>query len=103
METIDVGTVTASTIIAAWSIIQAIGLEYLWFVKDWFDKLDAGRKKTVNGAGIFTVTAIVYGLSLADVINGFSADVGGAFAALVVLFTALGINQGVHMGTKRTS
>lgn len=104
METpIDVGTVTATTIITIWSIVQAIGLEYMWFVKDWFDKLDEAKKRTVNGAGIFAVTAIVYGLSLANIINGFSPDINGAVAALIIMFTALGVNQGVHMGTKRSA
>lgn len=101
MEPVDVGTITASGVVLIWSIIQTFSLEYLWFVKDWFDKLEPRKKQTANAAGIFIVTAAAYGLSVANVINGFSPDLNGLLAALVVFFTALGVNQGIHMGTKK--
>ena len=101
MEPIDVGTITASSVIMIWSVIQTFALEYLWFVKDAFDKLDPRKKQTVNASGIFIVTAIIYGLSLGNVIKGFSPDLEGLIAALMVFFTALGVNQGVHLGTKK--
>jgi hypothetical protein len=103
METISVGTVTAATIITLWGIIQSFGLEYLWFVKDWFNALDTGKKKTTNFVGILIVTLVVYGLSFFGVIDAFSPDVAGALAAGAVILGALGIQQGVHQGTKRTT
>lgn len=103
METIPTGPITSSMIITAWAIIQSFGLEYLWFVKDWFSTLDTGKKKTVNAAGVFAITAIAYGLSLGGVIDGFSPDLAGALTALLVFLTALGIGQGVHAGTKKSS
>ena len=103
MEVINVGTLTAAGLITLWGIIQTFVLEYFWFVKDAFNKLTEGQKKTVNLAGLVLVTAIVYGLSFAGVIDAFTPDVYGGIAALTVLFGALGINQGVHLGTKRAS
>jgi len=103
METINVGTVTAATVITLWGVLQSFGLEYLWFVKDWFNALDAGKKKTANFVGILVVTAVVYGLSFFGVIDAFTPDVAGALAAGAVLLGALGIQQGVHLGTKKTT
>jgi hypothetical protein len=103
METISTGPITSGMIITAWAIIQSFGLEYLWFVKDWFAALDTGKKKTVNAAGVFIVTAIAYGLSLAGVIDGFTPDLSGALTALFVFLAAIGIGQGVHAGTKKSS
>ena len=103
MEVINVGTVTAAGVITLWSIIQTFGLEYFWFVKDAFVKLTEGQKKTVNFAGIFIVTAVIYGLSFAGVIDAFTPDVAGGVAAATVLFTALGVGQGVHFATKKPS
>ena len=102
METISTGTLTAAGLITIWSIIQTFGLEYFWFVKDKFNTLTAGQKRTANMAGIFAVTAIVYGLSLFGVIDAFTPNAAGLIAAFTVFFTALGIGQGVHAGTKRT-
>ena len=99
--TIDTGTFTASTLIIIWSVLQTFGLEYLWFVKDKFDTLTPRKKQTVNAAGIFVVAAVAYGLSLANVINAFSPDLKGLLAAFMSMFIALGIGQGVHMGTKK--
>lgn len=103
MEVIHIGEVTSAGVITAWAILQAVAFEYLWFVKDWYDKYDEKKKRTINGAGIVAITAIVYGLSLGGVIDGFSPDVAGALKALVVCGTALGVGQGVHSGTKRSS
>lgn len=103
METINVGTITAAGIIGAWAIIQSFGLEYLWFVKDWFNALDVGKKKTVNFLGILIITALAFLLSVAGVVDAFTPDLAGLVAAGGILLGALGIQQGVHSGTKRST
>lgn len=98
---IDTGSLTAGAVITLWGILQSFGLEYLWFVKDWFDKLDVRKKQTVNAAGVFLITAIAYGLSVAGIINAFTPDLEGLLAAFIVFFTSLGVAQGVHRATKK--
>lgn len=100
-ESIDTGTFTSATLVVVWGVVQSFCLEYLWFVGDWFNALDPRKKQTVNAAGLFVVVAVVFGLSLANVINAFSPDLEGAFTALVAYFVALGVAQGVHSGTKK--
>jgi hypothetical protein len=97
------GELTAGAIVTAWAIIQTFGLEYLWFVKDWFDSLEVGKKKTVNAIGVFAVTLIAFLLSVfVEGIEWFTLDVFGVASALFIFLGALGIGQGVHSGTKRT-
>lgn len=97
------GELTAGAIVTAWAIIQTFGLEYLWFVKDWFDGLEVGKKKTVNAVGVFIVTLGAFLLSaFVEEINWFTLDVFGVASALFVFLGALGIGQGVHAGTKKT-
>lgn len=100
---VDTGTVTSATILVVWGVIWSFSLEYLWVVKDWFDTLEARKKQTVNAAGIILVAAAFYGLSLGGVVNAFSPDLEGAVAAIVAIVAALGLGQGVHLGTKKPS
>lgn len=102
-ETVDTGTFTSATLLVIWGITQSFLLEYLWFVKDWFSALDPRKKQTANAAGLFIVVAIVFGLSVADILSAFTPDIEGALVALVTYFVALGVAQGVHTGTKKPS
>ena len=97
---IQTGDLTAGTLIYIWTLAQTLGLEYLWFLKDKFAKLEEGQKRAVNAVGLLGATVVIYGLSLADVLDTFTPDVAGAFKALGVLVSALVIGQGVHIGTK---
>jgi hypothetical protein len=99
--TVDTGLVTSSTLLIVWGVLQSFALEYLWFVKDWFDGLEKRKKQTVNALGLLVITVVLYGLSLAEVINGFTPDLEGALAAATAYFVALGVGQGVHTGTKK--
>ena len=103
LQDLDTGSFTSATLIVLWSVIQAFALEYLWFVKDWFSALEPRKKQTVNALGVFIITAAAYVLSLLDVINAFTPDLQGLVAAFTAFFLALGIGQGVHLGTKKSS
>ncbi len=100
---VDTGTFTASTLLVIWGVFQSFGLEYLWFVKDWFSRLESRKKQTVNAVGLFLVGATAYGLSYFGIINAFSPDLTGLVAAFTAYFIALGVAQGVHRATKQPS
>ena len=99
--TVDIGPVTAATITLIWGVLWSFAMEYLWFFKDWVDKLDPRKKQSVNALGIFIVVAVIYTLSFFDVVNGFSPDLEGLLAAFIAFFLSLGVGQGVHLGTKK--
>jgi hypothetical protein len=99
---INTGAFTAATLIVIWGIVQSFALEYLPWIKDWFDGLEVRKKKTVNAAGILVVVVVAYVLSLADVVNAFTPDAEGLAAAVTAYFVSLGVAQGVHSGTKRS-
>lgn len=97
---IDTVEITAAIVIAAYGVVQSIVLEYFWFIKNWFQKLEPGQKRFVNAVGLTGITALVYGLSLGGVIDSFTPDLAGAIKAAGVLVGALTITQGVHFSTK---
>ena len=101
--TVDTGTFTAASLLVIWGVLWSFGLEYIPGVKTWFSTLEPGLKQSVNAGGIVFVAAVAYGLSLGGVINAFSPDLEGVVAAAVAVVASLGIGQGVHLGTKRSS
>ena len=97
---IEIVEITAAFVIAAYGVVQSIILEYVWFIKNWFQALEPGQKRFVNAVGLTGITALIYGLSLGGVIDSFSPDLAGAIKAAGVLVGALTVTQGFHSGTK---
>ena len=98
--TIDIGPATAGMITLIWATLWSFAMEYFWFFKDWVDKLDPRKKQGVNALGIFVIVTVMYLLSLFDVMDAFTPNLQGLLEAFVVFFVALGVGQGVHLGTK---
>jgi hypothetical protein len=96
----EAAEITAAGVVFLYGVAQTLILEYFWFVKNWFQKLEPGQKRFANAVGLTVVTVAVYGLSFAGVIDSFTPDVAGALKAVGVLVGALTITQGVHAGTK---
>ena len=93
------------TIISA--ALLSIILEYVPKVKDWFGKLTAAQKKQVNGLGVILIALVIFGLGCWQALElpGWFPVVGctqaGAWEMVAAVAVALGVNQGVHLLTKK--
>lgn len=100
MFDISQGQAVAQIVAIVWSVLWSFAMEYLWFFSAWVEKLDAKKKQSVNALGVFLVVAGMYALSMFNVFDIYGHDAAGLLDAFVSFFVALGIGQGVHVGTK---
>ncbi len=100
--TLVLGPVGASMLIFAWSMVLTFALEYFPWIKAKFEALPVGEKKTVNAVGVGIIAGGLYLLSLAGVVDAFSADLTGFMTMVAAYLASLGIQYGVHGQTKRT-
>ena len=98
-QLLDYSPVGFSALAAA---VLAIEFEYFPWIKDWFEPLPDGTKRLVMIGLLAAAVAGAFGLSCLGELAAFACTLIGALDALVVLVLAIGVNQGVHLGTKRS-
>ena len=76
--------------------VLALAFERLPWLKAEFDKLTSDLKKLVMFILLAVLVYGAFGLSCFAVIGAFPCTGAGAFDALVVLFLAIGVNQGIY-------
>ena len=86
-------------------IVLSAGLALLfdWVpgVATWFNALAEGTKRLVNAGILLLVSAILFGGQCGGLFStNYTCDAKGALDMLIIWFTAVTINQGVHFGTK---
>lgn len=82
--------------------LLALLLEWLPGVSAWWQGLTPARRTTLNAFGVALISIVVMLLSCYRG-NECPADVWGAVGDfLLVALLSLGVNQGVHLATKRT-
>lgn len=92
---------TAAILLTLWSVAQALILEYVPYVSEWYEKLEKKWKRFVQAIGLLVVSAAVYGLACGDIIGGIACNQAGVIQMILVWIWALTANQTTHMLTKK--
>jgi len=82
--------------------VLALTFERMPWLKDEFDKLTSEQKQLVMFILLAVLVYGAFGLSCLAVIGAFQCTGAGAFDALVVLFLAIGVNQGIYKLVRKT-
>ena len=76
--------------------VLALAFERMPWLKEEFDKLTSEQKQLVMFVLLAVLVYGAFGLSCLAVLGAFPCTGAGALNALVVLFLAIGINQGIY-------
>ena len=91
---LDVFTPEAFSLLAA-GLLAAVFERFKW-IKEAYDKLPSSQKQIVQWVMVFVVVFGAFGLSCAGQLPAFECTGDGALRAVVVLFVAIGVNEGVY-------
>jgi hypothetical protein len=84
-------------------VATALALIFDWFppAAKWFDGLEEGTKRLVNAGLLLLVSVAIFAGICAGVFSaGLACAAKGALDLLVIWFTAVTVNQGIHFGLK---
>lgn len=84
--------------------VLSLAFSYIPGLKDWYDPLDANKKRGIMALALLAVTGAVFGLSCATWVDlgwNITCDVNGVFGLLKVFVGALLANQAVYMLSPR--
>jgi len=95
-------TITPEIIVGVSAGLLAVLFEYVPGLSPWYDKLSAEYKRLLM-LGLLVVVALgVFGLDCGGLLDtSVSCDSAGALQLLWIIGVAIGINQGVHLISKR--
>jgi len=82
-------------------ILLSLSFSYIPGLKRWFDTLDREYKQLVMGILLFLVSAAVFGLSCANILDYVTCDREGILGLVRVFIAALIANQSAYLITKR--
>jgi len=95
-------TITPEIIVGVAAGLLAVLFEYLPGMAPWYDKLSAEYKRLLMLGLLVLVAAGVFGLDCGGLLDtSVSCDSAGALQLLWLVGIAIGINQGVHLISKR--
>lgn len=92
---------TAEIAIYIASTVLSLALEYIPGLADWYGALDPARKRLIMLALLALVVGGAFGLSCAGLMAVFACTLAGGYEAIRVFLVAVGVNQGVHLISKR--
>jgi O-antigen/teichoic acid export membrane protein len=101
MQEIAIENWTATALLTIWSVAQSLILEYVPYISEWYEKLEKKWKRFVQAAGLFVVSAAVFGLACGDIIGGIECNQAGVIEMLLVWIWALMANQTTHALIKK--
>lgn len=97
-------TLTPELLIVIVSGLLAFVFEYFPKLKDWYDaQSEAAKKQIMLGLLVLTVAVVFAGSCFGLFNTGRTCEVKTALDFLVMVFVAIGVNQGVHKLTKKSA
>ena len=93
--------ISPSFLVAIFAALLAVICDWFPPVKIWYDDLSDIKKRTVMGAGLIVVVALVYGAICVNVFaTVYTCSKQSLIDLVYMALVAAGINQGVHNLTK---
>jgi len=96
-------TITSEVLTGLSAALLALLFEYVPGLSGWYAALIPQYKKLTMAGLLLLVALVVFGLSCGGYIDGPTCDDRGAMDLLWMLAIAVGINQGTHSISKRSS
>src|SRR4030043_1887772 len=87
---------TSETLLIILGAVLSLLFSYVPGLANWFNPLDENKKRLIMLGMLVVITASVFGLSCAGVINAVTCDKPGAMGLLTAFLFALMANQGTN-------
>ena len=94
-------TVNSDLLLGIISVFLAVLFDWVPVTATWFDRQPEGTKKMLNAGLLFLAAAVLYAGQCGGIFKtNYVCDTKGALDLVVLWGIAVGINQGIHFGTK---
>jgi hypothetical protein len=92
---------TAETLSAVAGVVLSLAFSYVPGVREWFEALDATRKRLIMALSLAIVSAGVVALSCWNIMPLVTCNQGGVVALVTAFIAALVANQSAYLITPK--